>query len=58
MHAIPIPRAITAPATPAEVRTAAAVLWSGGTSYRVTDPKSGNSVRLDVASQGGRRACG
>jgi hypothetical protein len=54
MHAIPIPRAISAPQTPAEVRTAAAVLWSGGTSYRVTDPTSGRSVRLDVASQGGR----
>jgi hypothetical protein len=54
MHAIPVPLAITAPATPAEVRTAAAVLWSGGTSYRVTDPNSGKSVRLDVASANGR----
>lgn len=54
MHAVPLPRAISAPATAAEVRTAAAVLWSGGTSYRVTDPSSGRSVRLDVASLGGR----
>ena len=54
MHAVPVPRAITAPATAAEVRTSAAVLWSGGTSYRVTDPTSGQSVRLDVASLGGR----
>ena len=54
MHAIPLPRAISAPTTAAEVRTAAAVLWSGGTSYKVTDPRSGRSVRLDVASSGGR----
>jgi hypothetical protein len=54
MDAVPIPNAISAPSTPADVRHAAAVLWSGGTSYRVTDPKSGRSVRLDVASQGGR----
>jgi hypothetical protein len=54
MHAVPIPRAISAPSTAADVRHAAAVLWSGGTSYRVTDPKSGRSVRLDVASSGGR----
>jgi hypothetical protein len=54
MHAIPIPRAITAPSTAAEVRSSAGVLWSGGTSYRVTDPTSGRSVRLDVASLGGR----
>jgi hypothetical protein len=54
MHAVPIPRAISAPTTAAEVRSAAAVLWSGGTSYRVTDPTSGRSVRLDVASLGGR----
>jgi hypothetical protein len=54
MQAIPIPSAISPPATAADVRHSAAVLWSGGTSYRVTDPKSGKSVRLDVASQGGR----
>jgi hypothetical protein len=54
MYAVPIPNAISAPSTPADVRHAAAVLWSGGTSYRVTDPKSGRSVRLDVASSGGR----
>jgi hypothetical protein len=54
MHAIPVPLAITAPATAAEIRKAAAVLWSGGTSYRVTDPNSGKSVRLDVASANGR----
>ncbi|MEO9173988.1 MAG: hypothetical protein ABI317_00645 [Gaiellales bacterium] len=54
MYAVPIPKAISAPSTPADVRHAAAVLWSGGTSYRVTDPKSGRSVQLDVASAGGR----
>jgi len=54
MQAIPIPRAISAPSTPADVRHSAAVLWSGGTSYRVTDPSSGRSVQLDVASSGGR----
>jgi hypothetical protein len=54
MHAIPVPLAISAPATAAEVRKAAAVLWSGGTSYLVTDPNSGKSVRLDVASANGR----
>jgi hypothetical protein len=54
MIAAPPPKAVSAPSTPAEVRTAAAVLWSGGTAYRVTDPSSGRSVRLDVASGGGR----
>jgi hypothetical protein len=53
MYAVPPPKAVSAPRTPAEVRKAAAVLWSGGTSYRVTDPASGRSVRLDVASSGG-----
>jgi hypothetical protein len=54
MHAVPTPRAISAPSTAAEVRHAAAVLWSGAAAYRVTDPKSGRSVRLDVASSNGR----
>jgi hypothetical protein len=54
MHAVPPPKAVSAPRTPAEVRTAAAVLWNGGTRYRVTDPTSGRSVRLDVASDGVR----
>ena len=55
MYAVPPPKAVSAPRTPAEVRTAAAVLWSGGTRYRVTDPTSGRSVRLDVASDGVRQ---
>ena len=50
MLAVAPPKAVTAPSTPAEVRKAAAVLWSGGTRYRVTDPTSGRSARLDVAS--------
>jgi hypothetical protein len=54
MHAVPPPKAVSAPRTPAEVRKAAAVLWNGGTRYRVTDPTSGRSVRLDVASDGVR----
>jgi hypothetical protein len=54
MLAVPPPTAVSAPRTPAEVRTAAAVLWNGGTRYRVTDPRSGASVRLDVASADGR----
>jgi hypothetical protein len=54
MQAVPIPRAISAPSTPADVRHAAAVLWSGGTSYLVINAKTGESVRLDVASAGGR----
>lgn len=53
MYAVPPPKAVSAPRTPAEVRKAAAVLWSGGTSYLVTNPESGKSVRLDVASSGG-----
>ncbi len=36
------------------MRHAAAVLWTGGTAYRLTDPVSHRSARLDVASQGGR----
>jgi hypothetical protein len=55
MYAVPPPKAVSAPRTPAEVRKAAAVLWSGGTRYRVTDPTSGRSVRLDVASNGVRQ---
>jgi hypothetical protein len=55
MYAVPPPKAVSAPRTPAEVRKAAAVLWSGGTRYRVTDPTSGTSVRLDVASDGVRQ---
>ena len=55
MYAVPPPKAVSAPRTPAEVRKAAAVLWSGGTRYRVTDPTSGRSVRLDVASDGVRQ---
>ena len=54
MLAVAPPVAITAPSTPAEVRKAAAVLWSGGTSYRLTDPASGGSALLVVASFGGR----
>ena len=53
MYAVPPPKAVSAPRTPAEVRKAAAVLWNGGTRYRVTNPTSGRSVRLDVASDGG-----
>lgn len=54
MLAVAPPIAVTAPDTPAEVRRAAAVLWTGGTAYRLTDPASHRSARLIVASFGGR----
>jgi hypothetical protein len=54
MHAVPPPKAVSAPTTPAQIRVAAAVLWSGGATYRVTDPKTKRSVLLDVAALGGR----
>lgn len=54
MFAVAPPVAISAPDTPAQVRHAAAVLWSGGTSYRLTDPSSKGSALLTVASFGGR----
>jgi hypothetical protein len=54
MFAVAPPQAISAPATPAEVRHSAAVLWSGGTSYRLSDPESKRSALLVVASFGGR----
>jgi hypothetical protein len=54
MFAVAPPLAVTAPSTPAEVRHSAAVLWTGGTAYRLTDPVSHRSARLDVASFGGR----
>jgi hypothetical protein len=54
MLAVAPPVAVSAPSTPAQVRHAAAVLWTGGTAYRLTDPVSHRSARLDVASQGGR----
>jgi hypothetical protein len=53
MHAVPPPNAVSAPRTPAEVRKAAAVIWTGGTNYRVTDPASGRSLLLNVASANG-----
>ena len=54
MFAVAPPLAVTAPSTPAQVRHSAAVLWTGGTAYRLTDPVSHRSARLDVASFGGR----
>jgi hypothetical protein len=54
MLAVAPPIAVTAPNTPAQVRHAAAVLWTGGTAYRLTDPVSHRSARLVVASFGGR----
>jgi hypothetical protein len=54
MHAVPPPKAVSAPSTLAEVRAAAAVLWSGGATYRVTDPKTKESVLLEVSAAGGR----
>jgi hypothetical protein len=54
MLAVAPPMAVTPPSTPAEVRKAAAVLWSGGTAYRLMDPVSHRVARLDVASYGGR----
>jgi hypothetical protein len=54
MLAVAPPLPVTPPHTPAEVRKAAAVLWTGGTAYRLTDPVSHRVARLDVASFGGR----
>jgi hypothetical protein len=54
MLAVAPPVAISAPSTPAEVRRSAAVLWTGGTSYRLTEPTSKRSALLTVASYGGR----
>jgi hypothetical protein len=54
MLAVAPPMAVTPPSTPAEVRKSAAVLWSGGTAYLLTDPVSHHIARLDVASSGGR----
>jgi hypothetical protein len=54
MFAVAPPMAVTAPSTPAQVRHSAAVLWTGGTSYRVTDPSSKRGALLTVASYGGR----
>jgi hypothetical protein len=54
MLAVAPPVAISAPSTPAQVRHSAAVLWTGGTSYRLTEPASKRSALLTVASYGGR----
>jgi hypothetical protein len=54
MFAVAPPVAVSAPNTPAQVRHAAAVLWTGGTSYRLSEPASKRSALLTVASFGGR----
>jgi hypothetical protein len=54
MFAVAPPMAVSAPNTPAQVRHSAAVLWTGGTSYKLTDPASKGSALLTVASFGGK----
>jgi hypothetical protein len=54
MFAVAPPVAVSAPNTPAQVRHSAAVLWTGGTSYRLSEPTTKRSALLTVASFGGR----